>query len=261
MHSFELSEIQTGFLNFARHCTSASGGECGSESGCHWFSTPIDFPAFSGVSHTTFASDTDIDRTISLLNSKNRSWGWFLTPECQPIDLAEKLQSRGFTSVVQLTGMIARFDEIVPTPEPPKGVEIKEVRSEQDIRAYAAIYPLLFDSPDTSFFPDVADMELSAESSTRRYLALEDGESVAAGSVTSSNGIATLDTLCTLPKARNRGIGAALALTALRNEEAAGANRATIWAGPGAEKLYARLGFRALYPIDIYMAIPDSRDH
>lgn len=256
MNSREQAEVQAGFLNFARHCAATPGGEMGDESGCHWFSTPINFPAYSGVGMTRAGSDADsvVDRTIDRLNEKGMMWGWFLSPVCEPSDLAQRLQARGLKSVVRLTGMAADFGEVVPTPETPEGIEIREAVSEEDIRAYASIYPLLFDPEDRSFLPGVVAAELEVQSPTRRYIALRNGKPICAGSATSAGEVATLDTLCTLPEERNRGVGAVLALTALRNEQANGAKRATIWAGPGAEKLYTRLGFRSVFPIDIFMA-------
>ena len=258
MDARTLRDVDAGFVNFARHVLSSASAVGETDDSCVWYSLPIAFPAYSAICQTKISSgdiDPQIKHRISQMDERGMPWCWFVTPLSEPADLGRRLEDLGMKSVVQLTGMAANFNEIAPEPKP-NGIEVRRVESEDEARTYAEIYPKLFGAEDESFIPSVVSFELDIHRSgspTIRYLGFKDGRAITAGSATSSNGIATLDTLCTLPEERNLGAGAAVALRALWAEHEKGADRATIWAGPGAEKLYARLGFKQVFPIDIYM--------
>jgi GNAT superfamily N-acetyltransferase len=255
-------ELSGGMNNFARHYLRSHRFEGGDEHDCCWLSSTIGFPVYSCVLESKFDAETAderIDGFIVKFLSKGSPWCWFVTPVSQPSDLGARLQSRRLQKVVELTAMAARFEDLVPTPELPAGVVVRPVQSEEEARAYGSLYPLLFDAEDDSFIPDVAEVEAELQSlpgsHSTRYLAFKDGKPVSAGSTSYWQGVASLDTLCTLPELRNQGIGAALCLQALRIEQTKGADRAIVWAGPAADKLYSRLGFREVFPVGIYMPV------
>ena len=89
-----------------------------------------------------------------------------------------------------------------------------------------------------------AEIFRSGRDPFHRYLAWDADRPVAACMTSTRDGVAALQTLCTLPTHRNRGIGAALATHALTGERNRGCVAAVVWSAPKAQTLYRRMGFR-----------------
>jgi GNAT superfamily N-acetyltransferase len=259
-HRQALDDLDHSFLRFPRAYGYAPGAEWRHDADCIWYRTSIGFPVYRGVLQTRMAED---DQRVEELLASVRSSApgvWFIGPRATPSDLSQRLEKAGLSKGVELTGMAASMSDLALAPS--SDVDIRPADTEQTVRDYARIYPLLFGAEDNAFIDDVeaAEVEIwrSGGGGVHRYVAYKNGVPVCAGSTTIEGEVASLDTLCTLPEERNQGIGAALATLALRDEEARGATRAVIWAGPGAEKLYARMGFDRICTAPIYI-IPGNQ--
>lgn len=251
-----LEDLDDAFIQFMRNTLHHDQSAVHEDAGATWFSTSIPMPVFQGVYRTRITEPGAICEVIERVRSGGRAASWFVGPLSEPADLAERLESLGLPRLVTLTGLGIGLRDLAEPPVLPEGVEIREAQSEDDVRTYARLYPLLFGMEDNTFIDELVEVELaswrSGDDHVHRLLAFRDGQAVAAGATGRSGETARLDTLLTLPEHRNLGIGTALATMGLRREQSEGATRAIIWAGPGAEKLYVKMGFRELCRAPIY---------
>jgi GNAT superfamily N-acetyltransferase len=173
---------------------------------------------------------------------------WFLTPTSLPADLAERLLRAGGAKMGEIFGMAMELSQLAPAPALPIGVEIRPANEDSLVREYARLYIQLFETPTEAWEDNLVNAELeifhSGYDHFHRYLAYENGCAIAAGMTCLEDGVASIETLSTLPECRNRGIGAVLATQALQNERENGAHIAVVWSSPGARRLYSRMGFR-----------------
>jgi GNAT superfamily N-acetyltransferase len=171
-------------------------------------------------------------------------------PTSQPPDLAERVLHAGGENLGDLFGMAMELSQMAPAPTLPNGVEIRPANDDASVREYARLYIQLFAAPTESWEENLVNAELeifhSGHDPFHRYLAYEYGRAIAVGATCQEDGVASLETLSTLPECRNRGIGAVLATQAFEQERANGAQHAVVWSSPGARHLYGRMGFREL---------------
>ena len=80
----------------------------------------------------------------------------------------------------------------------------------------------------------------------RAYVALDDGEPVAACGTVLHDGDANVLFVATVPAAQRRGLASELMRHALREARAAGASTTTLEASAAGEPVYARMGYRSL---------------
>lgn len=225
------------------------------ESDCVLYRTGISFPLYSGVSLARFSAEnanTRIEEVRGQLAA--HTWSWVITPTAQPADLAMRLERAGAAKLVDLKAMATPLEDLAPAPELPAGVTLVPAQDEESVRAYARLYPMLFDAPLDGFIDDLVEAEVeifrSGFDPFHRYLAVEGGKPIAAGMTMKRGRDAILQTLLTLPECRNRGIGQALCTHALLAEKEC--DTALVWSGPGADKLYSRMGFREVFTGSLY---------
>ena len=226
-----------------------TSGEVANLGACQVVRSPIPFPAYNGVFCQSF--DGDIEGRAREVRTKMQEMGvppvWQVFCGASPSDLAERLIAIGAEKVVDLSCMWGAPGDLVQTPDVP-GVLVRTCESEADVETYARLYPLLFDVPLDDWIETVVSAELALfrrpVDRFRRWLAFEGDKPIAAGAVFDHKGTAVLATLLTLPECRNRGIGAALMSRALQDLIGAGCTSMSVVAGPGADRLYARMGFK-----------------
>ena len=86
---------------------------------------------------------------------------------------------------------------------------------------------------------------------SRRFVAFLDGEPVATSRLSMAGGVAGLYTMVTLPHARRRGIGLAMAHRALLAGREAGMRIAVLQATDMGFPIYLRLGFEELFTYEM----------
>ena len=256
-----LGALSTAMFEFQLRYAQTSRAVLHDEGDCIRFQTPIDFPLFGGVAMTRF-DDASANRRIAEVMAAIRDAGkpqaWVVAPTSRPADLSSRLVNAGAQQIVELAGMVVELDKLAAPPTPPADVRIVQAEDEGGVRDYARIFPLLFNTPQTGWINGLVEVEAeifkSGEDPFHRYVAYENGAPVCAGMTMACGKAAALQTLCTLPSGRNRGIGAALATQALRDERARGCTIGVLWAGPGADRLYERMGFRRVATCTIFLA-------
>jgi GNAT superfamily N-acetyltransferase len=233
-----------------------SGSRILAESDCFCYESPINFGAYGGVLSQHFtpeSADLRIAEINRILRGTGKDLGWVVSPIASPPDLEDRLTQAGGESIVELQGMALDFKDLA-TPPHPANVTIHLVEDELTLEQYARIYPLLYHVPVEEWIDLLVEAEKeifrSIETNWHRWIAHENGNPVAAARTGQKDGIAALQILCTLPEYRNRGIGQALATHALLHEAC---ETGILWAGPGADRLYSRMGFKKICRTAVYV--------
>lgn len=146
---------------------------------------------------------------------------------------------------------VAIYGEAVPaaTEPPPASIEIRRVANEQDAAAVAAIYPVGFDLPDWVDYSRDLIHATWHRPEWRVYLALVDGEPAALATLHMADGVGCLESACTLPAFRGRGIQSALIRRRIADAAAAGCDLIISQTGNGtvSQQNMERCGLRIAY--------------
>ncbi len=258
-HEEAVAELLDLWISRPRAHCAVPTGTFHEEPDCMWYETAINFPVYNGVFIQRFteeSADRRIQELSETLRKKGNDFVWLLLPGATPADMDRRVVAAGATHRAELNGMAICLNDLAPAPSLPSGVEIVEAKDEAAIIEYAKIYPLLFNAPVETWIQGVIDTEVglfrSGQAFYRYYLAIENGNAIAAASTCVHGKWAGLETLLTLPEARNRGIGCALASHALLLDGENGCTKASLWAGPGADGLYKRMGFQYVAKANAY---------
>jgi len=131
----------------------------------------------------------------------------------------------------------------------PTGVEIRRVESDADAAQVAAIYPVGFDLPAWEDYSRDQIHALWRRPEWRVYLALVDGQPAGMATLHMANGVGCLESACTLPAFRGRGIQTALIRQRMADAAEAGCDLIVTQTGNGtiSQNNMERLGLRIGY--------------
>ena len=247
-HEDVLARIDDSMLAFAGDIA-ACGGKVTDFGDCKIVRSPIPFMAYSGAFSPRFGGSTE--QQARDVRAKMKELGvppiWQLLGGVSPSDLAARLIGLGAERIVEVVCMWGEPGDLVEAPDV-SGIEVRPCENESDVEVYARLYPLLFDAPVEDWIEQSVAAELlmfsRSDDRFRRWLAWDGDTPIAAGMVLDCDGTAVLATLLTLPECRNRGIGASLMARALQDLFDQGCSTMSVVAGPGADRLYARMGFK-----------------
>jgi ribosomal protein S18 acetylase RimI-like enzyme len=103
------------------------------------------------------------------------------------------------------------------------------------------------------FFELLTAIGLTEVSPWRNYVGRLDGEVVTTASLAPAEGIGGVYNIATLPKARRRGLGAAMTLTALREARELGCRIGILHSFAMGLGVYRRLGFEQYSTYSVYV--------
>jgi hypothetical protein len=190
------------------------------------------------------------------------SW-WWLTPTSTPDNLGGLLVAHGFARNApeggeSEPGMALWLADAPTWPEPPVGLSVEEVSSERDFAAWADVVNEALHGwrlvTVGQHCPLVTRGDLIC------YLARLNGEPVATSARVQVGDAGSVEFVSTLAAHRKQGAGTAVSVAALRGLRARGVRTATLRGSPMAKGLYAKLGFRPYFDVDIltYKGEPDG---
>jgi ribosomal protein S18 acetylase RimI-like enzyme len=222
-----------------------------------WFDTPIPTLPYNAV--LRFSVDSNVDRRLDDLFRHYRDRGvpfmWIIHPTAQPSDLPERLQYRGLEQAELCPGMALDLNTLAPPPEPPAGVEIREVVS-SDTEKVLEMVAWRWDVPSevaAKLSDIVPAFELGVPGSeVRCWLAWKEGQPLSKVILNVAAGAAGIYGVVTRPEARGLGLARILTLHALHAARAADSNLAVLHSSPMAVSLYERMGFRSVRPFLIF---------
>ena len=242
-----LVALEESMVSLHRRYAAVRGSTLHDDGDCFWYESTIGSGVYGGVYQQRFSLESADRRVEEVEMEMSMGYGWMVLPTSTPADLGERIVAAGGKEVVELKGMAMWLSDLEPAPAC-LNLAILPAVDEGLVREYARLYPQLFGDLAADVLDRVAEAEIEILQSGRdvfhRYLAIEDNAFVGAGMTSRHGDACSLETLLTLPEVRNRGIGRALATRALMDERDAGAEMAVLWAGPGADPLYTRMGFQ-----------------
>ena len=212
-----------------------------------------------------------IQDALAFFAPSSHPFSWWLGPGASPEDLPQRLADAGLQAAGNLLdetehflpqrladaglqaaeteeAMALALVDLAPQPPGPRGLEIRQVRTLEDLTRYATLSAGSWTPPDpnvTRYYRLAADPLLSEHAPRRLYLGLLEGQPVATAELTVGADTVGLYNVATEPPWRRRGIGTAMAWAPLWYAREAGYRRAILQATGAAARLYATLGFRA----------------
>jgi ribosomal protein S18 acetylase RimI-like enzyme len=191
--------------------------------------------------------DRRIEDVLTQFKSRRLPVAWRVGPSTRPVDLARALLAHGLASAGGTSGMAADLASLNLDSPPPPGLIVKPVADEAALADWLRVVGISFQYPEP-----VQNVLLDAHRRAgfgpalpwRLYAGLLEGEVVAAARIFLSGGAAVVSHVATLPQARRRGIGTAMALGALREAQRSGCSVAVLHAAETALGIYRRMGLR-----------------
>lgn len=181
---------------------------------------------------------------------------WELGPSSQPAALGAGLRALGMRPdplESEVAGMV-----LLRPPEPPnfavsQSFTIERVESAARLRQVQVIFSGCFGTPLGDSDPRKDFARYQASPSWRSYIALEDGQPIAAADATFTDEAVVLSGGATLPALRRRGAYRALIAARWRDAVARGTPILVTQAGRMSRPILARLGFSVVAQVQIFL--------
>lgn len=190
-----------------------------------------------------------IEAVTSRFRRVQRPFTWWVGPADRPASLGQALLDAGFRAQGTEPGMAADLEALPPAALAPRGLRIARARTAAQLRDFAAVLASLATPPDPAvlrFYEAAAPAILAPDSPIGAYVGYLGDVAVASAEVTLAGGVAGLYSVAVLAPYRRQGIGTAMTLAPLLDARADGWRTAVLQASSEGERVYRRLGFRAM---------------
>ena len=234
----------------------AAGAEVRDDGRVRWAigNCPIDY--HNCVVHAALApeeADEEIEASLERMRVHGVPGSWHVGPSMRPPDLGERLVAHGLEYGGDDIGMavdLSTLPEEVPVPE---GFVVERVRDENGLAAWIEALGSGFgEGPVEAEWVGEVYRRLGDEGPWRHYLGRLGEEPVATATLFFGAGVAGVYFVCTVERARRRGIGAAVTLAALREARDLGYTVGVLGSSEMGFPVYRRLGFEEYCRIGLY---------
>jgi ribosomal protein S18 acetylase RimI-like enzyme len=220
--------------------------------------TPELYVADSGLADDTFnivararlagrREDPDAGIAAALATlAPGRPYTWWVGPASTPANLSVRLDAAGWPETGREVAMAATLE---PAPPPDTDLRVRVAGSPAELADFATVVAADWDPPAATvreFFAITAPAALDPGCASRYLVGYDGDRPVAAAEVCVAAGVAGLFNVCTLVADRGRGHASALMRAALDVAVARGCRTAVLQASTQGERIYRRLGFRAV---------------
>lgn len=248
--------IEANWIDYLRAFGAAPGVTVRDDSEMFFYITGLPDGAFNSIMYAGLPAE-GVGAAVAELRELRRRYrvpiGWAIGPGSRPPDLGRLLERHGLRHLVDLTPMVADLRAPPPAMRP-AGLLIEAVENEEQMRAWTEAELLGFEA-EPELVPGLRALRLGMDVGRPgrmiHYLARLGGEPAGTGTIVLSAGIAGLFDIATLPRARRRGVGAAMTAFLMRLAAARGYRLAYLNPSDIGRPLYERLGFRqvAVWPV------------
>jgi len=256
-HAAVVEALEANQWELSRAIAHRGGAEVQDDGEVLWWVTGVEAAAFNGVLRATVPparADDAIGAVSATLDSRGAPWSWYVGPASLPLDLADRLGAQGFRVIDTLPGMAAPLED-VDQPAAPASLRFEQVREEPSLSAFGTLLGLAFDMPPAVVEPFLRMLDLAGRASLpeiRNYIALDDGEPVACGSLVLAAGVAGLYNIGVPPERQGQGFGTALTVALMAEARAAGVKTAVLWSSAAGQRCYRALGFAERCRLTLY---------
>jgi ribosomal protein S18 acetylase RimI-like enzyme len=201
------------------------------------------------------SADRRIAEIVDWFGQRGDPFSWWLGPDSEPADLAERLQQHGFILEEEhVPGMAAVLDGQPPVEMPPS-TSIDRVSDATEFRTFCDVLAAGFEAPallGDAFFR-LGEVGFGDDVPYRHYLAHTDGRPVATTTSVIAGDVLGIYNVATLPDARGRGLGRAITLASMGDGALAGCGMAVLEASELGRSVYEKLGFRAFADYQLFV--------
>jgi ribosomal protein S18 acetylase RimI-like enzyme len=215
-----------------------------------WLLTGIPHPFLNNVLRTQLAPDSvdgTIAQTLAYFTSRNvTQLSWWTEPGTEPADLAEHLLAYGLVYTDGGPGMAVELSELNEDLSTPAELVIEPVADNETLERWVQAFVIGFELSGSECAALNLYAGLGFDLPLRSYVGCLKGEPVATAQLFLAAGVAGVYCVATVPEARQRGIGAAMTLAALREARDSGYRAGILQSSSMGFSVYRRLGFRQL---------------
>ena len=262
LHAFQdLSEasitqaIEESLAAFQISLARLPGAEVYDQPNLLWVATGVPFDFYNGVFRSTLDPshvDAQIDEMKEEFRHRRLPMRWQVGPSSQPLDLGQRLLARGFVHKEDEPAMALDLCTMNEQFLLPPELDIRLVEDTSTLNDWIAVW--VSDALDAIPLIQHVHIQLGLGPHLpwRYYLGTVEGKPMATSLLFLGAGVAALHAVATLPEARFKGFGTAMALAALREARSLGYQLAILTASPSGVRIYRRIGFREYGTISRY---------
>jgi GNAT superfamily N-acetyltransferase len=234
----------------------AAGAEERDDGRIRWTigNSPIDY--HNCVVHadlTQEEADPEIEASLQRMQAHGVPGSWHVGPSMRPSDLGERLIAHGFEYGGDDIGMAVDLSTLPEEVPAPADFVVERVRDEAGLAAWIEALGSGFgEGPVEAEWVGEMYRRLGFEGPWRHYLGRLAGEPVATATSFFGAGVAGIYFVCTVERARRRGIGAAVTLAALREAREMGYSVGVLGSSEMGYPVYRGLGFEEYCRIGLY---------
>ncbi|HEU0295179.1 MAG TPA: GNAT family N-acetyltransferase [Anaerolineales bacterium] len=208
-------------------------------------------PMFRGAWKTRFSpedAETRIDEVSHWFKQRKAPYFfWWTDAQTRLVDLVERLMRRGFDGNLEGDpGMVVNLHKLEEDVQPPDGFNIIQARDQKSLADCRDVFAEAFEAT-ISNGQAWADATLAIKPENvpwQLYVRYLDRQPVATSALFNGAGVAGIYGVGTIPRERNRGIGAAMTLKPLLEARKQGYHFAVLFSSRMGYPVYKRLGFR-----------------
>lgn len=198
-----------------------------------------------------------VEEVVSLFSTRSQlPMVWFITPACQPKNLSEVLETRGFKHVFRTSGMFLQLEEFHQKSKPDSPHKIIQVSTEEQISQWMNPGKEGFSISDSiikAYFDLFKSKGFGSQTPWKLFVGRVDGIPTTCVRLFCTNEVAGIYHVATIPSARVKGYGTEITITALEAAKDLGYKLAILASSPAGYNVYYRLGFRDCCYCDVYM--------
>ena len=234
----------------------AAGAEERDDGRVRWVigNSPIDY--HNCVVHadlTEEEADGEITASLERMRAHGVPGSWHVGASMRPPDLGRRLTAHGFEYGGDDIGMAVDLLELPEQVPVPADFVVERVRDEAGLAAWVEALGSGFGAgPVEAEWIGEMYRRSGFEGPWRHYVGLLAGDPVATSTSFFGAGVAGIYFVCTVERARRRGIGAGITLAALRDARDLGYKVGVLGSSEMGYPIYRRLGFEEYCRIGLY---------
>lgn len=215
-----------------------------------WTISDIPSPLFNNIFRASFdPSDVEeaIEKVLAPFDERGVPVYWRVGRSCRPPNLGIHLESYGLKTAFITAAMAVDLETLPDSSQSPAGLIVEEVLSGRTFEQWLKFTAVNLNLPVSAVRPWSElhrSVSFGAPLPLRHFLGFLGGEPAAAASLFAGGGVAGLTSLVTKAEYRKKGIGTAVALSALKAGRESGFRAGVLFSTPEAAGIYRRMGFR-----------------